>query len=87
MEERVGIHKINLVDRTNIYITGVIKVLSSNNSSIILKLKESDLIINGNNLSIENFSDGNINICGTLDSLKYSKQTKIKENFLKRIFK
>lgn len=88
MEEvKVGIHKLSLIDRNNINISGVVKVLSSNNSTVILKLKDTNLNLTGSNLSIDNFSDGNITISGTLDSLKYSKTTKIKEGFFKRIFK
>ena len=88
MEEvKVGIHKLSLIDRNNINISGVVKVLSSNNNTVILKLKDTNLILSGSNLTIDNFSDGNILISGTLDSLKYSKTTKIKEGFFKRIFK
>ena len=88
MEEiKVGIHKFSLTERNNINVSGVVKVLSSNNNTIILKLKDTDLTLCGSNLSIENFSDGQININGTLDSLKYSKTTKLKEGFFKRIFK
>ncbi len=88
MEEiKVGIHKLSLTERNNINVSGVVKVLSSNNNTIILKLKDTDLTLCGSNLSIENFSDGQININGTLDSLKYSKTTKLKEGFFKRIFK
>lgn len=86
-ENKVGIHRINLLERNNITISGVIKVLSSNNSGIILKLKDSNLSIGGSELSIDSFNDGQILITGTLDSLKYSKSSKIKEGFLKRIFK
>ena len=87
MEEKVGIHKLNLTDRNNINISGVLKVLSSNNNGIILKLKDSNLSLSGSELSIDSFSDGQILITGTLDSLKYSKTSKIKEGFFKRIFK
>ena len=86
-EQKVGIHKINLIDRNNMLITGVLKVINSNNNSVILKLKDTDLIISGNNLSIESFTDCQINLTGTLDLLKYTKSSKIKESFFKRIFK
>jgi len=86
-EQRVGIHKINLIDRNNLIITGVVKVINSNSSGVILKLKDTDLSIAGVNLTIESFSDGQISLTGTLDSLKYSKSNKIKESFFKRIFK
>lgn len=86
-KEKVGIHKINLIDRKNLNITGVIKVISSNSNIAVLKLKESNLEIHGCNLSIESFCDNIINLEGNIDSLKYSKQFKVKENFFKRIFK
>lgn len=86
-EQKVGIHKLSETERNNINISGVIKVLNSSSNQIVLKLKESNLIIGGSNLSIDSFVDGIILITGILDSLKYSKQSKGKENFLKRIFK
>lgn len=86
-EQKVKIHKISLTERNNINISGVIKVLSSSANQICLNLKETDLVLLGTNLSIESFNDGNIFIVGTLDSLKYSKTSKQKENFFKRIFK
>ena len=86
-EQKVGIHKLSETERNNINISGVIKVLNSSSNQIVLKLKESNLIIGGSNLSIDSFVDGIILITGILDSLKYSKQSKDKENFLKRIFK
>ena len=86
-EQKVGIHKLSETERNNINISGVFKVLSSSSNQIVLKLKESDLSICGSSLSIDSFVDGIILITGILDSLKYSKQSKGKENFFKRIFK
>lgn len=86
-EQKVGIHKLSETERNNINISGVVKVLSSSSNQIVLKLKESDLSICGSSLSIDSFVDGIILITGILDSLKYSKQSKGKENFFKRIFK
>ncbi|MGN1208110.1 MAG: YabP/YqfC family sporulation protein [Christensenellales bacterium] len=86
-EQKVGIHKIGATERNNLNISGVMKVLSSNTNTIVLKLKETDLMVCGTNLSIESFVDGNILVLGTLDQLKYSKTSKNKEGFFKRIFK
>ncbi len=86
-EQKIGSHKVFITDRENINITGVNKVVSSNQNQIVLNLKESDLIVLGTNLSIVEFNDNNIQITGTLDSLKYTKQSKNKESFFKRIFK
>lgn len=86
-ENKVCLHKLNLVDRNNINLSGVLKVLNSNSNGIILKLKDTNLSLSGSNLSIESFCDNQIFITGTLDQLKYSKTSKIKEGFFKRIFK
>lgn len=89
MEEnnKTGLHKLNLIDRKTLNITGIVKVNSSNPNNICLKLKESDIIISGANLNITNFNDNCIQIEGNVDSLKYSKQSQAKSSFFKRIFK
>lgn len=87
MEEKLGIQKIILIDRKSLNITKVLKVICSNNNTIILKLKDTNLEIYGTELSIDSFSDNNVNITGNIDNLKYSKKFKVKENFFKRIFK
>lgn len=86
-EQKLGLHKINIVDRSAIVITGVKKVISSNQNTVVLKLKDSDLVLTGSNLSMENFIDNTINMTGTIDSIKYTKQSHIKESLFKRIFK
>lgn len=86
-ENRESVHKINLTARNNIIISGVVKVLSSNETSITLNLFDTNLSLFGTKFSIESFNDGVVQISGTLDSLKYSKQTRQKESFFKRIFK
>lgn len=86
-EQKLGLHKINIVDRSAIVITGVKKVISSNQNTVVLKLKDSDLVLTGSNLSMENFIDNTINMTGTIDSIKYTKQSHIKESFFKRVFK
>ena len=87
MEEKLGLHKINITDRNNILISGVSKVVNSNENCIIVRLKECDLSILGTKLNIENFNENNISIDGVVDSIKYSKPSKEKESIIKRIFK
>lgn len=89
MEENIktGLHKLNLVDRQTLNVSGVSKVISSNPNSITLKLKDTDFLINGSNLNITHFSDNSIEITGTIDSMKYSKQSQTKTNLFKRVFK
>lgn len=89
MEEniKIGLHKLNLVDRQTLNVTGVSKVISSNPNNICLKLKDSDLNIAGTNLNIAQFNDNSIEISGIIDTLKYSKLSSSKTGFFKRIFK
>ena len=84
---KVGLHKVNMIDRNTLNVSGVLKVLSANLNSVCLKLKDTDLIISGAELSINAFSDNNIEIVGIVDCIKYTKTSKGKEKFLKRIFK
>lgn len=86
-EQKIGLHKINITERNSVLISGVSKVISSNSNTVILKLKESDLAITGTNLCLENFIDNTINMTGTIDSIKYTKQSHSRESFVKRIFK
>lgn len=87
MEEKKLMHKLSLQNRQNLQISGVEKVVSSNTSSIIVKLSDTNLEICGSDLSIESFIDFNLDIVGKIDALKYTKTSKSKECFFKRIFK
>lgn len=88
MEENKTLNsKLNLIDRKELSISGVIKVLSSNNNLISLKLSTTDLEIMGSNLTIKSFNENNISIEGLIDIIKYTKTSKKKECFIKRIFR
>ena len=87
MDEKKLMHKLLLTNRENLNISGVEKVLSSNLNCIILKLNDTNLEIIGTNLSIISFTENNIEILGKIDNIKYTKTSKNKECFLKRIFK
>lgn len=89
MEENIktGLHKLNLVDRQTLSATGISKVNSSNPNCVSLKLKDTDLLINGTNLNIVHFNDNAIEIVGMIDTIKYSKQSQTKTGLFKRIFK
>lgn len=87
MEEKKLLHKLNLMERKNLNLSGVEKVLSSNPSCISVKLNSTNLEIYGNELSITSFVDNNLEITGNVDILKYTKSSKQKDNIFKRIFK
>jgi len=87
MEEKKLLHKLSLLERKELTISGAEKVISSNSSCITLKLNSTDLEIHGSDLSIESFVENNIVIKGNLDNIKYTKTSKQKDNLFKRIFK
>ena len=87
MEEKNLLHKISMLDRKQLNISGVLKVLSSNPSCIVLKLSNTDIEIHGNELTLESFNENNIEIKGNIDLIKYSKNFKVKESLFKRVFK
>lgn len=89
MEENIktGLHKLSLVDRQTLTVNAVSKVISSNTNCVVLKLKESDIIISGSNLNIGHFNDNIIEITGIVDNIKYTKQSQTKTGLFKRIFK
>ena len=81
------IHKLNLESRKNLEVSGVEKVISSNPSCIYVKLSETNLEVNGTELSIITFVDNKIEIKGNIDCIKYSKTSRKKDCIFKRIFK
>lgn len=77
---------ITLQNRKCLSLTGVEKVLSSNENQICLIVCSNSLTINGSELSVQKLDveNGMVKIEGTINSIKYDEK---KENFLKRIFK
>ena len=78
-------NKILVNNRENITISGITKMISSNDSTITMLIKTTKLIVNGKNLHIEKLDveNGLLDASGTIDCIKYSGN----EGFVKRIFK
>jgi len=78
-------HVINLDNREKGNITGVIKVISSNNVQLLLETSAGGLTIMGNELKILKFNadEGYLSFEGTINSVKYSAP---KVSFIKKIF-
>lgn len=87
MEEKKLSHKLTLLERKTLNITGVEKVISSNPTCITIKLSSTDLEIHGSELAIESFVENSLEINGNIDLIKYTKTSKQKDNLFKRIFK
>lgn len=76
--------RVVLENRTRLTITGVSKVDSTNETSIVLFVKETKMCISGSDMHITRLSieEGVVEIEGTINCIKYASG-----NMLKRIFK
>ncbi|MDR1138577.1 MAG: YabP/YqfC family sporulation protein [Clostridiales bacterium] len=82
-------HTLTLDSRSKGTITGVDKVVSSNDTSILLHTTQGVIQILGKDFKIRQFSQDNgvLHFEGEVDSIKYSGKTPQKGNMLKRMFK
>ena len=68
--------KSNLIlnNRNELQLTGVKKVRSSEPDLIVANLDNGNIVINGNNLSVQelNIKEGTLSVQGTVNGIKYS---------------
>ena len=78
-------NKIIVDNRNKISISGISKMLSSNETCINMLIKTTKLIITGKDLHIEKLDveNGYLEASGTIDAVKYSGN----DGIIKRIFK
>ena len=78
-------NKIMIDNRNRIAITGITKMLNSNDSTITMVVKTTKLTVLGKDLHIEKLDveNGLLEASGVIDSVKYSGN----DGFMKRIFK
>ncbi|MBE5738577.1 MAG: sporulation protein YabP [Clostridiales bacterium] len=76
---------LGLENRKKLHLIGVNEILSSNETCIILKLKDTTLNISGTNINITKLDTetGTLDADGNFDKLIYGKTT----SFFKRIFR
>lgn len=79
-------HSIKIENRNKAFLTGIDKVISSNDNTILLETSEGGLSINGMGLKINKFDAdaGEMTFEGTVNKLGYSAA---KVPMLKKIFK
>lgn len=67
--------QVNLINRNNFSVTGVTKVVSSNEQCIVLQIDKTAMYIAGNNLHISRLdvSQGIVEGDGWVDSIRYNK--------------
>jgi len=85
-------HKVNLIGRSQIGITGVKDVLSFDAGEVLLETELGTLMVRGNDLHVNRLSldQGEVDVDGRIDSLTYSDTnhyTKSGESLISRLFK
>ena len=82
-------HKVTLVDRKRLEITGVIEVESFDESSIVMSTSQGDLTVRGEDLHIETLSldGGALKVDGTVESLTYEDRAEDKGGLWSRLFR
>lgn len=91
-EDKRSVHNINILDRTNIKITGVLDVISFDEEMIVSETELGVLILKGLNFHINklNLDSGDLEIDGEIYSLIYEDKSsygKAGSSLLKKIFK
>lgn len=79
-------HSLTVENRSKAIMSGIIKVISSNQTEIWLETADGNLVINGNDMKINKFDvvSGELNLVGKINKFAYQNA---KLPFLKRIFK
>jgi len=76
---------LNLTNRQTLSLEGIVEILSSSETQLNIKLKDTSLAITGQNMHITKLdvNTGILEVNGLIDSIKYGKSG----NIFKRIFK
>lgn len=82
-------HKLTLVGREKLEITGVEEVESFDENTIIMSTSLGDLIVRGEGLHIETLSldGGALKVEGTVESLTYEEVREARGGLLSRLFR
>lgn len=91
-ERRIKKHSISLVDRENLYITGVLDVISFDEELVIAETEKGVILVRGEDLHVSrlNLENNELNIHGFVHSVGYEDEVnygKNKQNLLLKIFK
>ena len=91
-EVSFGTQEVKMVDRSNISITGVNKIVSFDDEEFLMETTLGYLVIKGNELEIIKLDtyQGNVSIKGKIDSMVYLDSNNKKDNdnsLLNKLFK
>lgn len=82
-------HKITLIDRNRLEVTGVEEVESFDENTIIMSTSRGELIVRGEGLHIETLSldGGALKVDGTVESLTYEDKAEDRGGLWGRLFR
>lgn len=91
LNSNVRMHKLTMINRKNVSLSGVNDVLSFDIHEILLETEQGMLMIKGEDLHVSRLSleQGEVNVEGKIDSFTYSEVvggTHKTESFLSRLF-
>lgn len=89
MEGQNTNHVIKLVERKNIIISGIKKIINFDEKEFMIDSVMGVIDVKGNNLELIKLDtiDGNVSIKGTINSIDYFDNKKNNETFLTKLFK
>lgn len=83
-------HSIFIEDRKKAVLTGICEIISFDENEIRMELEDTELVIQGEELKIDSFSNGSgdVSVSGVIDSATYlsRKQNTDRRGMLKRLF-
>ena len=90
MENSNGInHVVKIVERKNIIIGGIKKIVSFDDKQFLLESNMGNILIKGSNLEMIKLDtiDGNVSIKGSIDSFVYVDDKKVTDSIITKLFK
>ncbi len=91
-ERRIKKHSVSLVDRENLFLTGILDVISFDEELVIAETEKGVILVRGEDLHVSRLSleNNELNIQGYVHSISYEDEInygKNKQNLLLKIFK
>jgi len=85
-------HEVKIVDRKEIYLSGIKKIVSFDPEEFLLETTMGTLLLKGRGLELLKLDthDGNVKIKGTINSYQYLENGKVKskeDSFIAKLFK
>ena len=87
----IGNHEVKMIDRNQIYLTGINKIDSFDSEEFLMESNMGNILLKGEDLEIVRLDthDGNVRIKGIVNSIAYINDNKKRkeESFISKLFK